>query len=93
MSEALLRQSEAWAFVQSIEDARTRLLTQVALGKAHRFLMTDPTYASTYASNPVDSLLLARTLATIMADQQVLGDILSGLITSIDDLNPFPQSV
>jgi len=85
-----LRQSAAWEFVRSIADAKEKLLTEVSLGKALTFLASDPAYAKEFKSTPLDALTFARAINAALRDTKVIGDILQGVVKTVDDLSPFP---
>jgi hypothetical protein len=91
MGELFLRQSEAWDFIRSIQDPTVRLLTEVALGNAFSFLASDPQYRAEFSLAPLDALTYARAISAFVKNKQVLADILSGTVKSIDDLGPFPK--
>jgi hypothetical protein len=90
--DAFLRQTEAWAYVKSIQDAKERLLMEIAVAKALPFLAADSEY-STLRTVPVDLLIYARTVHNFLRPLDTLRRILDGTITSIDDLDPFPRRV
>lgn len=91
MSDAFLRQEEAWSFVRSLSDSTDRLLVELALAKALSFLVADSEYRTTFKRAPLDLLTYARTAHAFLCQKDVLRDVLDGKITSVDDLNPFPM--
>jgi hypothetical protein len=91
MSEVFLRQNEAWEFIRTIADPTVRLLVEVALANTFSFLLADPQYGKEFSSAPLDALTYARAMCAFLNNKQVLADILSGNVKSIDDLSPFPK--
>lgn len=89
--DAFLRQSEAWNYVNSIQDGKERLLTEIAVAKALSFLATDPGYRQTFAEAPLDLLVYARTVHAFLRRVDIVKGVLDGTITNIDDLDPFPR--
>ena len=53
--DVFLRQNEAWRYVKSIEDAKERLLSEIAVAKALSFLATDPEYRAHFCGGPARS--------------------------------------
>lgn len=92
MNEPFPRQNEAWAYVKSIEDARQRLLLEVAVARALSFLVADPEYRASFSERPMDLLTYARTVHAFVQQESILKGIMDGTVTSIDDLDPFPRS-
>lgn len=92
MNEPFPRQNEAWAYVKSIEDARQRLLLEVAVARALSFLVADPEYRANFSERPMDLLTYARTVHAFVQQESILKGIMDGTVTSIDDLDPFPRS-
>ena len=86
MSDVFLRQDEAWSFVRSLSDPTERLLMELALAKALSFLASDPEYRRTFTRAPVDLLMYARTTHAFLQQADVLRNVMSGKITSVDDL-------
>lgn len=87
--DAFLRQTEAWDYVKSITDTKERLLTEIAVAKALSYLAADSEYRRTFGKAPVDLLIYARVLHALFQRPDVIGGVLSGVITCIDDLDPF----
>jgi hypothetical protein len=87
--DAFLRQNEAWHYVNSIQDGKERLITEIAVAKALSFLATDPGYRQTVAEAPLDLLVCARTVHELFRRVDIVKGVLDGTITSVDDLDPF----
>lgn len=91
MSEVFRGQTEAVAYVRAIPDQVERTLTDVALNRAISFLVTDADYKKQFAASPFDLLLFTRTTHAFFKRKDVVADILSGKVKSVDDLSPFPK--
>ena len=90
--DAFLRQGETWQYVKSIQNAKERLLMEIAIAKALSFLATDPEYRRTFAEAPVDLLVYARTVHEFFRRTDIVKGVLDGTITSVNDLDPFPKA-
>jgi hypothetical protein len=91
MSEIFRGQAEAVAYVRAISDQVERTLTDAALNRAMSFLLGDADYKKQFAASPFDLLLFARTTHAFFRRKDVLADILSGKVQSVEDLSPFPM--
>jgi hypothetical protein len=89
---AFLRQTDASNYVNSIADAKERLLTEIAVAKALSFLAADSEYRLNVGKAPIDLLIYARIVHALFRRADVLKGVLDGAITSIDDLDPFPRT-
>lgn len=84
--KAFLRESEAWAHIQSVPDPQVRLLAQISLGIAISSLARDTEYQRICAQSPIDLLVYARTLTDIFRRIDIISGVLNGDVSSVDDL-------
>lgn len=91
MPDLFIRQDEAVAYVRAIPDQIERVLTEAALNRAISFLLSDPEYRQQFGHNPFDLFLFVRTNHSFFRRKDVIADILSCKVASIDDLSPFPK--
>jgi hypothetical protein len=85
MSRIFLHQEEARNYVASITDAKERLLVEAALSRAIGFWLADPGRESLHAG-PIDLLAFVRGIGAFLHDRAVLDGILSGRLTSMEDI-------
>ncbi len=90
MSEAFLRQQEAWDFVHSIHDPTERLLVELSLAHALSFLVSDADYKARFLSSPLDLRTFASAIDAFLRKTDIVRKVLDGKITHVDDLSPFP---
>jgi len=92
VNDVFLRQSEAWEFVRALKEPTDRLLVELALAKALSFLVADSDYRARFKQAPLDLLTYAKAVHSFLSQRDVVGGVLEGKITSVDDLSPFPNT-
>jgi hypothetical protein len=84
--EIFTNQEDAHAYVRDIQETKARLLTEAALASAVSAWLSDPEQSKKLLTVPIDLLAFARGVHAFFQDRYVLEAILSGSLTSLEEL-------
>jgi hypothetical protein len=84
--EIFTNQQAAHAYVREIQETKARLLTEAMLARAVSAWLSDAEQSRNLLTAPIDLLAFARGVHAFFEERYVLEAILSGSVTSLEEL-------